>query len=186
MKNLSTCQAIFLSSHKPLMNTSQWRNYISIWGSIFTSMHSLQKWYLFFHVLYLKFCLPSITSPSQEANSYSASKEFPYLLWNQKVHYHAHKSPSLNPILSHINPVHILILSLFKIHVHTILTPKYGNASEVVSFLQVFLDKFCMYFSSLPCKLHALPITLLDHLNNISWWVQITKPPTVLPVISSI
>jgi hypothetical protein len=123
MKNLSTFQAILHSSHESHMNTSQWRNYVSIWGSIFPSLHSLQKWSLFFQVFCLKFCLPSTRSPSQEANSYSASKEFPHLLWNPKVHYHAHKSPSLNPILSHMNPVHTLILSLFKIHVNTILTP---------------------------------------------------------------
>jgi hypothetical protein len=47
-------------------------------------------------------------SPSWEANSFSASKKTPRILWNPQVHYRIHKSPSPMCILSQIDLVHAL------------------------------------------------------------------------------
>jgi hypothetical protein len=55
-------------------------------------------------------------SPSWEAANCAATQELLSNLRNPKAHYRAHKSPPLVPILSQIDPVHISLPYLSKIH----------------------------------------------------------------------
>ena len=59
-------------------------------------------------------------SSSWEANRFSASQEIPSILWNPKVHYRIHKSPSRVRIPSHNNPVHAFPSHFLKIYFNII------------------------------------------------------------------
>jgi hypothetical protein len=50
--------------------------------------------------------------PSWEANSFSATKNIPRILWNLEVHCRIHKSPAPVPTLNQIDSVHTPILLL--------------------------------------------------------------------------
>jgi hypothetical protein len=52
---------------------------------------------------------------SLKANSCSPCQEIPHLLWNPKVYFRVHKSPSQEPILSQMNPVYTHTPYLFKL-----------------------------------------------------------------------
>jgi hypothetical protein len=57
---------------------------------------------------------------SYECGSPIASQEIPCLLWNSKVYYHAYSRMPLDPVLSHINPVHILTHNFVKVNFNII------------------------------------------------------------------
>jgi hypothetical protein len=80
--------------------------------------------YLLTHLLtYLLTYLLTEPSPSWEAANCAANQEFPSILRNPKVHHRVHKSPSLVPILSQIDPVHTIPFYLSKIYFNIIFSP---------------------------------------------------------------
>ena len=62
--------------------------------------------------------------PTSEANSSTYSKEIPRILWNPKVHYFLHNSPSLAHNLSQINVDHAPSNHFLNIHFNIILPSK--------------------------------------------------------------
>ena len=55
-------------------------------------------------------------SPSWKANSYSASQEIPQILWNLKVYYCGHNSPSLVSDKSSQHSPILYLEALFEYH----------------------------------------------------------------------
>jgi hypothetical protein len=100
-----------------------------------------------------------------DADSRSSS-QIPHILWNPKVHYHVHKTPSVVPVLSHMNPVHILICYFYKVHC-SILPSISGSSGSPKWYLPFRLSgENSIHISlSLPCSAHHI---LLDIFTIIS------------------
>ena len=68
------------------------------------------------------------------ANSSLVSQEIHHILWNPKLQYHVHKSPSLVLILSQTNPVHAISSCLLEINSNMTLPYKLRSSKEPYFF----------------------------------------------------
>jgi hypothetical protein len=63
-----------------------------------------------------EFCISFNLSLMELSSFWEATQELPSILWNPNVHYRAHKSRPLVPIVIQINPIHTILSYLSKIH----------------------------------------------------------------------
>lgn len=86
-----------------------------------------------------------------------STSQIPRVSWNPKILCHVHKIPSLVPILNQKNPVNMLPSYYLRFVLISYSYPCLCLPSGL--FLQVCLSERCVYFSSWPWVLHALPIS---------------------------
>jgi hypothetical protein len=110
-------------------------------------------------------------SPS-EANRFAASQEIPHILWNSKVHYSIHNSPSPRSILSQLNAVHTPTYHFLKIHLNIILPDKPGSPQWSISLR--FPHQTPVHASPSPSALHVPPISFFSILSPAQYRVRST------------
>jgi hypothetical protein len=79
----------------------------------------------------------------------------PHILWKPKVHYTFRQSPLLFPILSRLNPVHVIPRYSFQTHFMK------SVYAKVATFFHVFIPKPLSYFLSFEHVPHTLPISFI-------------------------
>jgi hypothetical protein len=96
------------------------------------------------------------------APSRAATQERPSILWNPKVHYRIHKSPSLVHTLLQIYPVHTIPCYLSKIHFNIIRHLRLGPykpprpvTGAIFTYVLVFI---LLTFPPIPIYIHLLTI----------------------------
>jgi hypothetical protein len=88
-------------------------------------------------------------TPSGGAVNSATTQEFPSILWNTNVHFRVHKSPTLVPILSQINPIYTIAPYLTKIHFNIVHppTPWSSRWNHYYCYARITLKKFVIKFA---------------------------------------
>ena len=123
-----------------------------------------------------QFTISMEQSLSWKADSYSASRDIPGILWNQKNHHRIHKSPPPVPVLSQINPstnsqpislrYTLIVSSILRLVLPSSLIPSYfSNKTQYAPLLFPIRST---------CPAHL--ITSFDHRTVFDNRVPIMKP----------
>jgi len=109
-------------------------------------------------------------NPSWEANRFSASQEILRILWNPKVHHRIHKCPPPVPILSQLDPVHVM--SLFRFLVRTKVSNQVRDKCSWRVTQPVFTESSCQHLAqppswrTTPCLLSAIAYSIYSQLHS--------------------
>jgi hypothetical protein len=117
----------------------------------------------------------------------SAGQQTVRLIRTQKVYYRVHKSPSLVPILSQMNPFHTLTSYSFTIHFNTVFAPTSMSTERIFSsdFPTTNIDAFLTYSNS--CYVIPLSYSPLVKTTNKSWSSSlrnISQPPVISSLLA--
>jgi hypothetical protein len=115
-------------------------------------------------------------SPFWRAANRAATQELPSALWNPKVQYRVHKSPSLVSILSYINSIHTIPSYLSKIHFNIVHLPTSSSSQWSLSFWLSNKYPICIPLLPHSCYMRSPSnLSLLDHSNYTLRRVQVMK-----------
>ena len=131
------------------------------------------------------------------ANSCSAGRDIPCILWNLKVHHCAHNSLPLIPILSKMKPVHILPFYFFNSHFRVILPTMFRSSKWSFTFRlpgeTPACHMLCPSHPPLPdhpnnlvrstnCEaLHYAIFSILHVLHPLTYFIMLCRNPHTLP-----
>jgi hypothetical protein len=106
-------------------------------------------------------------SPSWKATTYSATKNFPNILYDPNFHYRVHKSLPLVPILSQINPVHVTPSYFSKINFNIIFLPTCRSSQRCFSWFPS-KRKYIIFILKNP-KIRRFHETIIEKRSRLSF-----------------